>query len=309
MALDPKATALLTAIAAAGEPDITKISLDVARRQVEKGYASMRIPVKPVGSIQNIQVGITGRKIPARIYSPDGEGPFPVVVFFHGGGWVFFHLDAYDPICTHLCWATGYIVVSVDYRLSPEYKFPAATDDCLLATRWIADHANEWRGDPSQLFLVGDSAGGNLAAVTALRIRNEGGPEIKGQVLIYPVTDYCKPGKPSYDEFAGGYSLTKEAMQWFWDQYLESGEDAANPHAAPLLAPILSGLPPALVIVSGYDPLRDEGILYAKRLKEAGVPVELSVYHDMIHGFISYLGILKQAETAIQEIARWIRQP
>jgi acetyl esterase len=318
MALDPKAKALLTAIAVAGDPAIDTIPLEIARQQVETGYARMKIPVKPVGSIENISIKVTGGEIPVRIYTPEGEGPFPVIVFFHGGGWVFFRLDAYDPICTHFCAATGYIVASVDYRLSPENKFPAALDDCFTATRWIAANCHEWNGISSRIFLAGDSAGGNLAAVTALQIRDEGGLSItgktgktriqlSGQILIYPVTDYCEPDKPSYVAFAEGYSLTRNAMKWFWNQYLERDEDASNPQAAPLLTRDLAMLPPSLVIVSGYDPLRDEGIMYAKRLEEAGVPVKLTVYEDMIHGFLSYLGMFKQASAAVEEIAGWIK--
>jgi acetyl esterase len=237
------------------------------------------------------------------------------MVFFHGGGWVFFRLDAYDPICSHLCHAAGCIVVSVDYRLSPENKFPAATDDCFDSVVWVINHCHELKGDSSRIFLAGDSAGGNLAAVTAIRIRDEFAktarwPSLRlaGQILIYPVTNYYKPGTPSYVEFADGFSLTTSAMKWFWEKYLESESDADNPHVAPLLAPDLSGLPPALVIVSGCDPLRDEGIAFAKRLEEAGVGVKLSVYEDMIHGFISYLGILKQGKMAIEEIAGWIKK-
>jgi len=308
VALDPKVKDLLTAIAAAGLPSIESIPLDAAREMVHKGYAAMRIPVMEVGSIQNRNFSISDGKIDVRIYIPSGEGPFPVMVFFHGGGWVLFHLDAYDPICSHICALAGFIVVSVEYRLSPEYKFPLATDDCLEATRWTAKHCSEWNGDPFRIFLAGDSAGGNLAAVTAMRIRDEGGPDILGQVLIYPATDYYEPEKPSYAEFAAGYNLSMDDMKWFWKMYLDNKEDAKNPKAAPLLAPNLSGLPPALVIVSGFDPLRDEGIAYADRLKKSGIQVRLSVYEEMIHGFLSYLGILKQAKTAIKEISGWLNE-
>ena len=308
MELDPKAKALLTAIAATGEIDIDAIPLGVARTQIEKRFAKMKIPVRTVGSVLESSFMGPGGEIAVRIYIPAGKGPFPVIVFFHGGGWVLFHLDTYDPICTHLCTASACIVVSVDYRLAPENKFPAATDDCLAATRWIAVHCTEWNGDPDRIFLAGDSAGGNLATVTAIRIRDECGPTLKGQVMIYPVTDYFEPEKLSYVEFADGFGLTKNDMFWFWDKYLENKADALSPNASPLRVPSLSGLPPALVIVSGYDPLRDEGIAYANRLKEAGNPVTLSVYHDMIHGFISYLGILKQGDTAIKEIAGWIEK-
>ncbi len=315
MELDPKAKALLTAIAVAGPPDIRSVPLEFAREMVEQGYARMRIPVIAVGSVKTTSFVGPGGDVAVRIYNPAGEGPFPVIVFFHGGGWVFFRLDAYDPICTHLCSFSRCVVVSVDYRLSPENRFPAATDDCLAATRWVAEHCCEWSGDPCRIFVAGDSAGGNLATVTAIRIRDEfaataHGPSLHlaGQVLIYPVTDYCIPEKPSYCEFADGFGLTKGDMQWFWDKYLGKAEDAANFYVAPLLAADLSGLPPAMVIISGYDPLRDEGLAYANRLEEAGVPVKLSVYEDMIHGFLSYLGIMKQAKTAIEEISVWVKE-
>ncbi len=307
MPLDPKAKALLTAIAVAGEPDIASIPIDVAREQVEKGYARMKVPVKPVASIIDISINESGREIPVRVYTPFGEGPFPVLVFYHGGGWAFYLHEAYDSICTHICDAAACLVVSVDYRLAPEHKFPAAVDDCLLATRSIAKNCHEWGGDPAAFYLAGDSAGGNLAAVTAQRVRDEGGPEIKGQILIYPVTDHRDSEMASYDEFADGMGLTGEAMKWFWDQYLEDQREAKDTKAAPLLSENLSKLPPALVIIAGYDPVRDEGIAYASRMKEAGVDVRLLVYEDMIHGFLSYLGILSQGKTAIGEIAKWIK--
>jgi acetyl esterase len=305
--LDPKARALLTAIAAAADPDMDSVPLEFAREQVEKGYARMRIPVKSVGAVHEIEIPGFVVNIPARVYVPYGNGPFPVIIFFHGGGWVFFHLDAYDPICTHLCDASGCIVVSVDYRLAPEHKFPAAADDCLHAVKWVNGNISRFGGDHTSLFLAGDSAGGNLAAVTAFRIRDEAGPVIKGQILIYPVTDYCEPEKKSYSDFADGFGLTKVAMKWFWDKYLETPSHGTNPNAAPLLAADLVNLPPALIIISGYDPLRDEGIAYATRLEDAGVNVTLSVYEEMIHGFISYLGILKQGKEAIEDIARWLQ--
>ncbi len=309
MALDPKAKALLTAIEAAGPVNFDAVPLEFAREQVDAGYSRMKIPVKQVGSVRDLSLPGPESDIPVRIYTPEGDGPFPVIVFFHGGGWVFFHLDAYDPVCSHLCAIAKCIVVSVDYRLSPESKFPAATDDCLQATTWVSGHCSEWNGNPERIFLAGDSAGGNLAAVTALRLRDEFAHSpvpIMGQILIYPVTDYYKPGKPSYVEFAEGYGLTRDAMGWFWDKYLGYDGDATNYLVAPLQAPSLFRLPRALVIVSGYDPLRDEGIAYANRLSGAGVTVTLSVYDDMIHGFLSYLGILNQGIDAIEEIALWL---
>jgi acetyl esterase len=306
-ALDPKAKVFLTAIAAASQPPIDSIPLEIAREQVDKAYSQMNIPVKPIDNVVNKVVRGSDSDIPVRIYTPIGQGPFPVIVYFHGGGWVFFHLDAYDPICTHLCASAGCIVVSVDYRLSPEFKFPTAINDCYEAALWTHDHCQEWNGNPASMFLAGDSAGGNLATVVSLKIRDEGVPTLKGQVLIYPVTDYWQPEKPSYVEFADGYGLSGSDMRWFWDKYLEKKEDASNPMAVPLLAPNLKRLPPAYIIVSGHDPLRDEGILYAERLKNAGVKVKLSVYEEMIHGFISYLGLFSQASTSIEEISEWIK--
>lgn len=308
MELDPRAKALLTAFAVAGIPSIKNIPVEHAREMVENGMARMKSPVARVGAVHNITLDGPAGKLPARIYVPEGRGPFPVVIFFHGGGWVFFDLDAYDSICTHLCKSAQSLIISLGYRRSPEYKFPAAIDDCLVASRWIADHCNKWNGDPEHIFLAGDSAGGNLAAVTAIRIRDEGGPSIRGQVLIYPVTDHYDREKASAREFADGFNLSQEDLHWFWDQYLEDPADGLNPLASPLLARDLSGLPPALVLVAGYDPLHDDGIEYARRLTAEGVEVKLLNYGDMIHGFISYLGIFRQGKEAIDEIASWIHQ-
>ena len=309
MELDPKAKALLTAIAAAGVPSIESVPLLQARELVENGMRRMKIPVKPVAEISNLTIQDRDPEttLNLKLYKPETSGPHPVIIFFHGGGWVFFNVDDYDPICTHLCDASGCLVVSVGYRRSPEYKFPVAVNDCFLATQFIAGHCAEWGGDPTLLFLAGDSAGGNLAAVTALRIRDEGGPQVRGQILIYPVTDHFKHLKPSAGLFAEGYNLSARDMEWFWEKYLHNAEDGCNYLAAPLLASTHASLPPALVIVSGYDPLRDEGLEYAAKLEGAGVPVKLLVYEEMIHGFLSYLGILKQGKAAIGEIAAWIK--
>lgn len=320
--LDPKAKALLTAIAAAAQPHIYDIPLALAREQVENGMASMNIPVKDVGQIRNYRLSLAGRDLPVRVYVPVrkeqqgfDENP-PVIVFFHGGGWVFFDLDTYDPICTHLCDTASAYVVSVGYRRSPEYKFPVAVEDCFEATDWILKNAGQWDLPVEKMFLAGDSAGGNLAAVTALRLRDEwrsagkdqgpGCKNIAGQILIYPVTDFWKPEKQSYLEFADGYGLSKTDMVWFWNQYLENQDDADNQYVSPLRKADLRGLPPALVIVSGHDPLRDEGLMYAERLKESGVEVSTLVYEEMIHGFLSYIGILKQGYQALRKIGSWI---
>ena len=243
-----------------------------------------------------------------RVYTPEGRGPFPLVVFFHGGGWVLGDLDTHDPMCRALCSGADCVVVSVDYRLAPEHRFPAAPDDALAATRWVAAHAAEIGGDPVRIAVAGDSAGGNLAAVTSLRIRDEGGPTLRGQLLIYPGLGYPSPPTPSYIENAEGYGMTRESATWFWDQYLGDRSQATNPHAAPLLAPDLRGLPPALVITAEYDVLRDEGEQYVERLRAAGVPARLSRYNGVHHRFAELIGILDQAEQARDEMCAWLRE-
>jgi len=228
-------------------------------------------------------------------------------VFFHGSGFVLCSLDTHDGMCRNLCAGAACIVASVDYRLAPEHKFPAGIDDCLHATRWAATHAAELGADPTRIGIAGDSAGANMAAVTALRVRDEGGPALCGQLLLYPVTDYHTPGTPSYSENAEGYGLTRETMKWFWDHYLSDPREGIHPHAAPLRAPTLSGLPPALVISAEYDPLRDEGEIYADRLRGAGVPVVLSRYDGVNHGFMFWVGVVDKAGAAMNESCEWLR--
>ncbi len=307
MALDIKVKALLTAIAAADLPALGDLPVEILREQVSSRFAKLRIPCKSVGSIIDLDIAGTECLIPLRIYKPAGDGPFPVVVFYHGGGWVLFTPESYDPICTHLCHDADCLVVSVDYRRSPESKFPAAVHDCYDAVVWTSAHIAEHGGDPGKIALVGDSAGGNLATVTAIRLRDEGGPVCCGQVMLYPVTDYYTKDRNSYREFAEGYGLTFSDMEWFWDKYLVSPAEADNPLACPILTNDLAGLPDAFIMVAGNDPLRDEGLEYAQRLRDAGVPTHLSVYDEMIHGFISYLGILGHARTALRETAHWLK--
>ena len=227
---------------------------------------------------------------------------------FHGGGWIGGDLDGHEPICCNLCAGAGCVVVSVEYRLAPEHRFPAAADDCLLATRWAAEHAPELNADPARMAVGGDSAGGNLAAVTAVRLRDEGGPRLAGQLLLYPVTEYHTPGTPSYQQNAEGFGLTRTAMEWFWELYLTNTSDALHPHASPLRAADMSGLPPALVITAEYDPLRDEGERYAERLRQAGVLTRLSRYDGMIHGFLGLTGMVDKADAAVTEACAWLRE-
>jgi acetyl esterase len=236
-----------------------------------------------------------GGPLGLRVYTPRGAGPFPLLVFFHGGGFVVCDLDTHDALCRNLCAGAGCVVASVDYRLAPEHRFPAAPDDCLAATRWAAEHAAELRADPARVAAGGDSAGGNLAAVVAQRARDEGGPRLAAQLLLYPTTDAAATGMPSLAENAEGYGLTARDMAWFKGHYLGDPAEAANPHASPLRAADLRGLPPALVQTAEYDPLRDEGEAYAARLRAGGRADRRSRRAGMIHGFLFFPGLVRAA--------------
>jgi acetyl esterase len=246
-----------------------------------------------VGSVEDRTVPGPAGDIPVRVYRPDVEGPAPILVFLHGGGWVIGNLDSHDVSCRALCKRAEVVVVSVDYRLAPEHPHPAASDDAWAALTWVAAHGDEVGGDASRLAVGGDSAGGNLAALMALRARDEGGPALRHQMLIYPVTDLAAE-TASHVENGEGYFLTTETMRWFIDHYLgpdRAHGDPADPAISPLRADDLSGLPPAQVLTAEFDPLRDEGDAYAARLAEAGVPVDHVQHPGLVHGFIG-MGLL-----------------
>ena len=247
----------------------------------------------------------TGRCRARRATSPcvstarQADTPLPVVVYFHGGGFVIGDIASHDTTCQRLAAGVPALVVSVDYRLAPEHRFPAAVDDCEAATAWASAHSPEFGGDPSRLAVAGDSAGGNLAAVIARRARAGGGPSIAFQLLVYPVTDMTR-SLPSHTENGTGYLLDSDAMSWFLDNYLAKA-DRRHPDASPLFADDLSGLPPAFVLTAEFDPLRDEGEAYAERLRTAGVPVTTSRYDGMIHGFYGLDSIFDAAKKATAE--------
>jgi acetyl esterase len=245
--------------------------------------------------------------LPVRIYTPEGTGPFPVLVFFHGGGWVAGSIDTHDRVCRSLTRSTECVTVAVDYRLAPEHKFPAALEDCHAATQWVADNPAAINGDSARIAVGGDSSGGNLAAAVALMARDRGGPKLVYQLLLYPVTDYYEPGTASYQEYAEGFFITRNDMIWCWNHYLSSAEDSGGPYASPLQAEDLSGLPPAIVITAEFDPMRDEGEMYAARLKEAGVPVTHTRYQGMIHAFVNFAGIVDLAKRALAEASAGLR--
>jgi acetyl esterase len=308
MPLDPKARETLLQMEAEGSPDFSKLSVEEARIAALIRKQAGEPPPIALASVEDTSIPGPAGNLPVRIYNPHPGELLPVVMFFHGGGWVICNLDTHDSCCRALSLAAHAIVVSVDYRLAPDHKFPAAPDDCFAATTWVSKHALQFGGDGRKLAVVGDSAGGNLAAVTALRARDQGGPHLCGQVLIYPVTDYYHPGAPSLVENARGYGLTRDSMVWFWDHYLNGPSEADHPYAAPNRVPDLSGLPPALTITAEYDPLRDEGEQYAERLRAAGVESELTRYDGMIHGFFSALGLYPQGQAAVNEAGHWLKR-
>ena len=238
--------------------------------------------------------------VPVRIYHPAGavDGG-PLLVFLHGGGWVLCDLDTHDGLCRELAARTGVAVVSVDYRRAPEHPFPAALLDTYTVLCWAA-------GESSRVALAGDSSGGNLAAAAALMSRDRGGPAIAAQLLLYPALDHLLD-RPSATAYATGFFHTTAHMRWYWQQYLGPGGDGADPYASPGLAPDLSGLPPACLLLPECDPLRDEGHAYAARLAEAGVPVELSVAAGMFHGFLGLRGVLPEADLALAAASSWLR--
>jgi acetyl esterase len=303
MPVDPQIQALLDK--GTGVPATDTLPVDVARAQYEARIALMAAPAEIAG-VREQTVDGPGGPLRIRIYAPRGTGPFPLLVFFHGSGFVLCSLDTHDGMCRNLCAGAGCVVASVDYRLAPEHKFPAGIDDCLHAARWAAAHAAQLGANTMRIAVAGDSAGANMAAVTALRVRDEGGPPLCGQLLLYPVTNYHTPGTPSYEENAEGYGLTRDTMKWFWAHYLNDESQSAHPYASPLRAPDLSGLPPALVITAEYDPLRDEGEFYAERLRAAGIPTALTRYRGVNHGFMFWAGVVDKAGVAMTEACEWL---
>jgi acetyl esterase len=305
MPIDPQARAILDGAAALNAPSVEEVGVEEARRSLA-ALVAMQSPSPDLGGVEDRQIPGPAGKIPVRVYTPLGAGPFPVLVYFHGGGFVLCNVDTHDGTCRSIAAGSGCVVVSVDYRLAPEHRFPAAAEDCYAATRWVAGNAGLIGGDATRIGVGGDSAGGNLAAVTALMCRDRGGPRLGFQLLVYPVID-AACDTPSFRENAEGYYLTASAMRWFWAHYLAEPHDGAHPYATPLRAPDLSGLPPALIITAEYDPLRDEGETYAKRLGAAGVPVTLSRYDGMIHGFFSMGMMLDRGREAMAEAAAALR--
>jgi acetyl esterase len=303
VSVHPQAQQILDGKAASGAPPLWELSPDEGRAMVDANNAT--IPAGPdMESVRDIVIPSQAGGMPARLYSPSASAS-GLVVYFHGGGWVVGTLDGWDASVRNLAAASGCDVVSVDYRLAPEHVFPAAADDAYDALVWAASAEGLAAGRP--VVVAGDSAGGNLAAVSALRARDFGGPPIALQVLVYPVVD-CDLDRRSYHEYdRDELILNRRDMVWFWDHYAPDPATRANPYASPLRASSLSGLPPAYVVTAEHDPLRDEGFAYADRLRAARVPVEHRHYGSQIHAFFTFTGVLDDADKAVTEAGSTIR--
>ncbi len=308
MPLHPKVQALLTAQRLTGAPPMHTLTPERARADMRAQVAAVSGPLAEVARVEDRRVPTAAGAVPVRIYAPAGAGPFPGIVYLHGGGFVIGDLDTHDPLCRQIAARTGAIVCAVDYRLAPEHPFPAAADDALAAARWFLAHAEDLGADRDRLFVMGDSAGGTLATVTARALREQPGPHLRGQILIYPITDHVDAGAASYAEFAEGYGLTRDGMRWFMRHYIADPAAATDPRVCPLRMPNLRGLPPAFVVTAEYDVLRDEGERYVERLREDDVDVTFDRAAGLHHGFIRLFGILEESGQWIDRIGAWVRR-
>jgi acetyl esterase len=309
MSLHPQAKAVLDMIAAQGDPPLEQMipaQVRASRAQTVEAFAALAGPEEPVARKLDRNIPGPAQPIPVRIYWPETGRRLPVLVYFHGGGWVFGNLDQVDRVCRMIANRVPCIVVSVDYRLAPEHKFPAAAEDAYAAVKYIAEHAEEFDADVSRVAVGGDSAGGNLAAVTCLMARDRGGPSLAFQLLVYPVTDY-DDDRPSTYEYAEGHLLTRAMMPYFWDHYVSSPGEARHPYASPINAESLAGLPPALVITAECDPIRDQGEAYARRLEQAGVAVRLQRYEGAIHAFFQMGAVIDSGKQAVADATTALR--
>jgi acetyl esterase len=309
--LHPQAQQVCDLIVASGRPPIETLSPPQARQAYLASRAILQPEAEAVAEVLPLSASGPNGPIPLRLYRGNGVDkgrPQPALIYFHGGGWVIGDLESHDQLCRALANATPSIVVAVDYRLAPEHKFPAAVEDAIAATGWIAGNAARLGIDAARLAVAGDSAGGNLAAVVSLDARDRGGPRLVHQVLIYPGTD-MRMGWPSLERHAQQLPLTRAGMHWFVAHYLRSEADKADWRASPLMAPSLERLPPALVITAGFDPLCDEGEAYAAALRKAGVRVAHERFEGQIHGFVNMGRIIADADRAVAISAAALRQP
>lgn len=300
--LDPKAQALLEELKASGRPNAHLLPVEEARANFEALYASLG-PGQEVAEVRDLGLGGALR---GRAYRPEGAGPLPLIVYFHGGGWLLGSVQAYDFVCRALANASRAVVLSVEYRLAPEHRFPAAVEDACNAMLWAAEHGRTLDADPRRLAVAGDSAGGNLAAVAALAARDRGGPSLRLQLLIYPVTtcDLDAGFDPRYE----GFFLYRDELQWHQDNYLPSPAAGGDWRVSPLAAASHASLPPAFIVAAECDPLRPQAELYARALEAAGVAVELRVYPGMIHGFFGLDMLFGQAAEAMRDAGEALRR-
>ena len=300
MPLHPQAQRYLDDLAAANGKPWHEIPVEESREL----FNSLDVVFGQGPELPSIEDQVILERIPIRIYRPSDDPSLPVIVYFHGGGWVVGNIQTHDAVCRNLSRATKCAVVSVDYRLAPEHKYPAAFADAFAATVYVSEHAKELRVDAERLIVAGDSAGGNLAAAVALKSRDQGRPQIEKQILIYPVIE-PNFDTNSYLAFAENYGLTRVTMEWFWQQYLNpAGNDGRYVRLANIDA---EGLPPAFILTAEYDVLRDEGEHFACRLEEAGVSVRQKRYEGVLHGFVHFAGVFDDAHTAHRDIADFVK--
>lgn len=303
--LDPQAAQLLEARAAMNlKPFAAMTTADEAREALA---ARMLVTDLPIHSVQDERVPGPAGDIPVRIFTPTDEEPLPAVVYIHGGGFAVGSVDTYDAVCRRLANAVGCIVVSVDYRLAPEHKFPAGLEDAYAAATWVIANGAAWGIDTGRVAVAGDSAGGNLATVVCQLARDRGDPTFVLQLLIYPNVDH-EFERPSMIEFGQGYTISVDDMHWFWSHYVDGPSDLENPYVVPMRAKSLSGLPPAHIVSAGYDFLRDENEDYGRKLADDGVRVTITRYPGMVHGFFSMGGMLDEADVALAEVSDALRR-
>jgi len=307
VALDPQMKAMLDFANASGPMFLRAETPEAAREKMQALLEARAVEPPPVYRVEDRHVPGPHGQVPIRIYTSEGRIPKGVLVYFHGGGWVLGSIVTHDVLCRSIANAAGCIVVSVDYRLAPEHKFPAAPEDCYAATKWVAANAASFGGDPNRIAVGGDSAGGNLATATALMARDRGGPHLAFQLLFYPAISAAND-TPSQMEFdRDGFILSRADMEWFWNHYLNSPADRDNPIACPNKAGNLAGLPPALVQTCSHDPLRDEGERYAEQMKKARVKVTLTRYDGVTHGFVSFADVLDKGKAGLKEAGEALR--
>jgi acetyl esterase len=300
--------AILSRLAAWQEADPNE-PIDSMRAKRRDSMRFIAGPPAPVAAVRNERIAGPAAPLPVRIYHPSPDpAPLPVIVYYHGGGWVLGDLDSHDNVCRALALKAGAVVVSVDYRLAPENPYPAAVEDAWAALGWVAENAASIGGDATRIAVAGDSAGGNLAAVVALMAREQGGPALRAQALLYPGVDMVTSDRASMRDFADGMFLTHDRIEWFKDQYVPDRSRRGEPRVSPLHAADHRGLPPAVIVTAEFDPLRDEGEVYGEVLNAAGVPVRVQRYPGVIHGFVSMDRWFPEADQALDLVAGELRQ-